>query len=168
MQRLHEGRGIDLLLSRLQRVKRTGAGRWIACCPAHEDEHPSLSIRELEDGLVLVHCFAGCGTADVVAAVEMDFCDLFPEQPIAHRRRRERRPFSAEDVLGCVRHEVTIVAIAASHRAQGRALSATDYERLQQAAQRLLAAVELSLDSAMTPRYRSARLPIRKVEKITT
>ena len=29
-------------------------------CPAHNDKNPSLSIREGDDEMALVHCFAGC------------------------------------------------------------------------------------------------------------
>jgi hypothetical protein len=32
----------------------------MACCPAHDDRNPSLSVRRAPDGRVLVHCFAGC------------------------------------------------------------------------------------------------------------
>src|SRR5688500_6927535 len=28
-------------------------------CPTHDDQHPSLSVK-IENGRVLVHCFAGC------------------------------------------------------------------------------------------------------------
>jgi DNA primase len=45
--------------------RRSGAS-WLAKCPAHEDRNPSLSIREGEDGQVLVHCHAGCGQARVI------------------------------------------------------------------------------------------------------
>ena len=31
---------------------------WSACCPAHDDRNPSLSIREGSDGKVLIHCHA--------------------------------------------------------------------------------------------------------------
>ena len=31
---------------------------YIAACPAHDDEHPSLSVSEGDDGRILVHCFA--------------------------------------------------------------------------------------------------------------
>lgn len=44
-----------VLLSRLDGVKEAGPGKWIARCCAHEDRKPSLSIREVEDR-VLVHC----------------------------------------------------------------------------------------------------------------
>lgn len=69
---------IDLLLPRLQGVRRTGPGTWMARCPSHEDRLPSLSVREAPDGRVLINCFGGCGACDVVAALGLDFADLFP------------------------------------------------------------------------------------------
>jgi hypothetical protein len=53
-----------------------GASRWMAACPAHEDRDPSLSISELNDGKVLLRCFAGCETDDVLAAVGWTFSML--------------------------------------------------------------------------------------------
>lgn len=45
--------------------KPSGAGtRWIACCPAHDDKTPSLSLRD-EGGRVLWKCHTGC-TQDAV------------------------------------------------------------------------------------------------------
>ena len=70
----------DIFLSRLDRVRSTGHDRWIARCPAHDDGRASLSVRELDDGRVLAHCFAGCGAADVLAAVGLDFDVLYPKR----------------------------------------------------------------------------------------
>jgi hypothetical protein len=42
--------------------RRAGDG-WMARCPAHDDREPSLSIRQGEDGKVLVRCDAGCEQA---------------------------------------------------------------------------------------------------------
>lgn len=39
-------------------------------CPTHDDQHPSLSIRELADGRVLPHCFAGCSQSAIIAALQ--------------------------------------------------------------------------------------------------
>jgi hypothetical protein len=39
----------------------------MACCPAHDDRNPSLSVRRAPDGRVLVHCFAGCSLDAVLA-----------------------------------------------------------------------------------------------------
>ena len=43
---------------------------WVACCPAHDDTTPSLSINETSAGKVLVKCFAGCPQAAVIAALQ--------------------------------------------------------------------------------------------------
>jgi hypothetical protein len=40
-------------------ARRSGA-QWVARCPAHGDRTPSLSLRDADDGRVLVHCHAGC------------------------------------------------------------------------------------------------------------
>jgi hypothetical protein len=72
------------LLGRLERVKQTGPGRWLACCPAHEDRSPSLSIRETDDGRVLLHDFGGCEVGDVLAAPGLALADLFSRQLPEH------------------------------------------------------------------------------------
>jgi hypothetical protein len=76
------GSPVDVVLSRLERVRRSGGG-WEARCPAHEDRSPSLSVRVGDDGRVLVYCHAGCRTEDVVAAIGLSRRDLF-----AHSGRR--------------------------------------------------------------------------------
>ena len=68
------------LLPRLQGVRETGPCRWIAQCPAHDDRSPSLSVRELEDGRLLIHDFAGCEPFAVLTAVGLEMKDLFPAQ----------------------------------------------------------------------------------------
>src|SRR5262245_26869584 len=68
---------VDLVLDRLERVKKNGTG-WQARCPAHEDRVASLSIAE-RDGVVLLHCFAGCTTEAVVAELGLQMRDLFPD-----------------------------------------------------------------------------------------
>lgn len=136
---------IDDLLSRLDKVRKTGPGRWIACCPAHDDKSPSLSIRELEDGRVLLHCHCGCSPADVLAAVGLEFADLFPpdSRAIGHANP-ERRPFPAADVLRALNRETLIVAAAAGFLLEGRALSDEDRERLGLAFERIQEAVAYS------------------------
>ncbi len=70
------------VLSRLETdcgLKREGAG-WKARCPAHEDRMASLSIGQGDGGRVLLICFAGCQTPDVVAAMGLTEADLFEEK----------------------------------------------------------------------------------------
>ena len=132
----------DLLLSRLDSVRRTGQGRWICACPGHDDKHPSLSIRELDDGRILLHDFAGCEVGEVLGAIGLDFDALFPERPI-EGAKRERRPFNAHDVLDALAFEATIVAIAAGDMAQGKPMTDVDRVRLMLAAERLHSAEAL-------------------------
>ena len=68
---------IDLVLSKLQGVKREGAG-FEARCPAHEDQTPSLSVTEGDDGRVLLCCHAGCSTEAILLAAGLEMRDLFP------------------------------------------------------------------------------------------
>jgi hypothetical protein len=53
-------------------------GQLLFRCPAHEDRHPSLSIRELRDGTLLVFCHAGCLTEDVLDCIGLTMADLYP------------------------------------------------------------------------------------------
>jgi hypothetical protein len=46
---------------------RKAGGGWIACCPAHQDRKPSLSITEVKGGKVLVRCHAGCEQEQVIS-----------------------------------------------------------------------------------------------------
>ena len=88
---------VDNLLSHLDKVKSTGKGKWVACCPAHDDKAPSLAIRELDDGRVLVHCFAGCSAHEVTDAVGINIAALFP--PRESHGKPNRSPFPAMDAL---------------------------------------------------------------------
>jgi putative DNA primase/helicase len=62
-------KNIGDLLTKLN-AKRTGKG-WIALCPAHDDQKPSLSIAEGRSGKVLFYCFAGCSYRDVIDALKL-------------------------------------------------------------------------------------------------
>ena len=46
---------------------RTSGGGWLCRCCCHKDRTPSLSLRDGEDGKLLVHCFAGCRAEDILA-----------------------------------------------------------------------------------------------------
>lgn len=135
---------IHYLLDRLDAVRETGAGRWVARCPvpAHDDRHPSLSVRETADGTVLLKCWAGCGAADVVAAVGLELRDLFPPRIDDRPPLRKHERWASVDVLRCLAHEVVIVLVAAEATGRGEALTDADRDRLAVAAGRLRAAVE--------------------------
>jgi 5S rRNA maturation endonuclease (ribonuclease M5) len=66
---------------------RPSGGGFEARCPAHEDRRPSLSLSEGAEGQALVHCQAGCGVADVLAAVGLTLADLFPPKDTTPPRK---------------------------------------------------------------------------------
>lgn len=70
---------IDLILNRLQKVKAAGSDKWQACCPAHEDNSPSLSIKQADYGNILIKCWSGCSAQDICAAIGIELKDLFNE-----------------------------------------------------------------------------------------
>ena len=75
---------IELVLGKLEGVKPAGSGRWMAKCPSHDDRQASLSIREGDDGRVLLNCHAGCTTETVVGDIEIGMEDLFPPRDAAN------------------------------------------------------------------------------------
>jgi hypothetical protein len=134
----------EALLSRLDGVKRTGPNRWLARCPAHADRSPSLAVRELDGGRVLIHCFAGCGVEAILSAAGLDFDALFPARPIEDGKR-VHRPFSPLEALRCVAFEATLAAVAASNVAQGVPMSEEERARLHTAAVRISHALDVAL-----------------------
>jgi hypothetical protein len=125
------------LLDRLQGVRQTGPGRWLAKCPAHEDRSPSLSLRELDDGIVLVKCFAGCGAADVVGAVGLGLSDLFPDRAADHRRRPSHSRVPVAEALASIDHEAHVVAAIGADLLAHREIDAPTWERLALAVHRI-------------------------------
>ena len=67
---------------------------WMACCPAHDDRVPSLSIINTDEGKVLVHCHGGCDQSQVIKALSA--LGLWHSQA----RRRSERPSNSRRKSG--------------------------------------------------------------------
>jgi hypothetical protein len=132
---------IEKFTSRLEGVKRTGPGRFVAKCPNHNDKSPSLTAAE-KDGRIVFHCFAGCPPADVLAAVGLTFSDLYPERPTFKKGSRSAA-FNPYDVLKCLARESGIVALAAAQISTGHPLTTADADRVSLAYERLRDAAKL-------------------------
>lgn len=133
---------IDNLLSRLHQIKtkkpnRAGCRQWQALCPSHPDKTPSLTITECADGTVLVKCWSGCTTDEIVNAISLELKDLFVQQPdkqsYSDRAPKKKICPSKE----AIEHEQLIIQIAQSHLKKGDVLTPTDHQRYQQAKKRL-------------------------------
>jgi hypothetical protein len=127
------------LLSRLQNVSREHQkGKltcWSARCPAHEDRAPSLSVAD-DNGTVLIHCYAGCSPADIVAAVGMNLSDLFPRKLLTGKPGRHL-PWLGATAFKAIVFDALVVANIASTMRQNREISEQDYEFLWAAIERL-------------------------------
>ena len=136
------------LLDRLERVKPTAPGRWLARCPAHRDRSPSLSIREKDDGTILINCFAGCSALSILDAVELQWSALFP--PNTGRRMQSspiRSRVPARDLLEIISLEASVVATIGADLLAGKMISDTDWKRLARAVARIGKACDLARES---------------------
>ncbi len=137
---------IEDILPRLEKVKKTGPNSWLACCPAHEDRSPSMTIAEGSEGRVVVRCFAECSIEEIVGAVGLGWEPWFPPKPIADDYAPPvRRPFPAAAVLEALHAESMVVAVSAMNMANGITLTPDDLARLKVASARILSAREVAL-----------------------
>lgn len=137
----------ETMLARLEGIRSFGPSRWMARCPSHTDRTASLSIRECDDGRVLINCFGGCGAADVVAAVGLELSDLFPprEPPASGRGVASGRvpPIDWRGFRDATRTVLTALCLALRDIAAGTVIPEADREWLAAEAERLLALLEL-------------------------
>ena len=130
---------IENILSRLEKVKgRNGA--YTACCPAHGDKSPSLAIRELDDGRILMKCFANCSIQEIMGAIGMEIGDLFPDTN--KDLPQVKRKYYATDLLRVIEFEAWVVSVAAYTMSQGLPLSEEDRARMKKAQTRIMEAVK--------------------------
>jgi hypothetical protein len=81
------GYPMQTVLAGLKQVRPCG-DQFSARCPAHADFNNSLSVREADDGTVLVKCHRGCTFEEIALALDLMPCEFFP------RRRRRFRSLS--------------------------------------------------------------------------
>ena len=133
-----------MLLSRLTKVKGRN-GSWTACCPAHQDRSPSLSIRQADDGRILMHCFANCSIQAIVEAVGLEIGDLFPPDEKRRNYSDPMKPlkpaFYATDLMRIIHFEATIVQIVAHDISEGKKIAEEDRQRVRLAYERITEAV---------------------------
>ena len=133
---------IENLLSRLEKVRKTGDG-YMACCPAHKDKSPSMGITE-RNGKILLHCFAGCEPDSILDAIGLKWTDLFADPMDASKcamsnyagHMLEKR---AKE-LDPLERDRAVLIFANAVWDQGRELGIEDMARVKLAVDRLEAA----------------------------
>ena len=128
---------INNVLSRLE-VRRGKSSQWMARCLAHADKGPSLSVRETPEGAILLHCFAGCEVSEIVAAMGLELCDLYPPKDRPQGAPRKiANLLTATQALALLTSEINFCAIAMTNHQRGIELLPSDTERLRLAAGRI-------------------------------
>lgn len=128
---------VEALLDRLEGVKPSGQGRWLSRCPAHEDRSPSLSIRDMGDGRILLKCFAECDTEAVLHAIGLQFSDLFPARLPDTGYHRRQTVLSARETLDVIDHELTVAALILADVADKKEIDSSTWSRFALASSRI-------------------------------
>lgn len=131
---------VDAILSKLEGVKRSGAG-WLARCPAHEDGSPSLSISE-RDGTILLHCHAGCEPLAVLDSIGVEFGALFPDSSL--QSKPQRRIISAVTALEILEFEALFLRVVCADIERGKLPDAKTIKRVREAHNAILDAYRLT------------------------
>ncbi|MCD4512792.1 toprim domain-containing protein [Brucella pseudogrignonensis] len=95
-----------------KKITRALGGHWygrygVARCPAHDDQHPSLSLSDGSDGRLLLRCHAGCGFRDIIDSLKgLGLAEgegnYFPPSPVNLDRIRkvEQKEAARKERLG--------------------------------------------------------------------
>ncbi len=86
---------------------------------------------------MLLHCFAGCESGDVLSAIGLTMSDLFPARPREHGYAAAQTAIPARELLIILDHEITVAALILNDAVTRRAVSQSDVQRLMQAAARI-------------------------------
>ena len=121
--------GIETLLSRLDKVRPNGHGKWLASCPAHLDKSPSLGVKITDEGKILLHCFAGCSVVDIVSAVGLELSDLMPENP-AYKKGNKPPKFNKVELFDRLAFESLVLGLAIRQILANKQLSESDLARV--------------------------------------
>lgn len=147
---------VEVLLSRLNRVKQTGSGQYIACCPAHDDQSPSLAIKDGDEGRIILHCFAGCATEDVLESIGLEFSDVMPPRAGTELRYKpSKHRFDARQVLECISQELTVACLITDRLAKSTV--GDDQDRLILTAGRLSNALKMTQSLKTQPEMKAIR-----------
>lgn len=127
----------DTLLNALVKVKQTNQSTWIACCPAHDDKNPSLSIRQVDDGRILIHCFAGCSAFEILDSIGLSFADVHPKSNLGSTFKPLRKIFDTHTALQLLQFESSLVLEYARTINRDERTTDQDFNRLFKAVERI-------------------------------
>jgi hypothetical protein len=126
----------QVFISRLDKVRPIGQDRFNACCPAHGDKNPSMTVTIADDRL-LTHCFSHqCSHEDILKSVGMTIGDFYEDRWDSAERSAlaqpvKLRPVSEREI------DLKVIEIARRAMANGEKLSLEDKARVSLAIERV-------------------------------
>ena len=125
---------IEQLIARLEKLRRSGDGKWLACCPAHQDKSPSLAIKHTNDGKILIHCFAGCDVDSIVSSIGLTLADLMPDIDNPEYKKGSKPPkFNKYELFDRLAYESIILCLAIRQLINNEPLGLDDQKRVLKA-----------------------------------
>src|SRR3712207_1419099 len=82
---------VEKVLDRLGNYKSLGERKFRARCPNHNGTSDnSLSIKEGDEGRILLHCFSGCDLEEILGALGLGASDLFERKKAPALKKKPR------------------------------------------------------------------------------
>jgi hypothetical protein len=102
-----------------------------------------MTVREVEDGMLLVHCFAGCGIDAIAGAIGLSISDLMPDKQPDELRKSRKIPFSPSDVLACTKNDASLIYVVMCDLDKGIDLTDKQIKAAKKAAARIYSAANI-------------------------
>ena len=119
---------MEQILQRLEKVRRQG-DEYMACCPVHDDNSPSMTVRDVGDK-VLMYCF-GCGAKgpEIITALGLPMSLIFKENnPDYDKKKWLLDKTRSEDEM--------LIAIYDAAKSRGERIRSSDLQRYRLAKSR--------------------------------
>ena len=87
---------IEKIIEALESVKCIGENQYMAKCPCHDDKKASLSITQ-KNNKILLHCFAGCNSENIVNSIGLTMKDLFIKETEKKMEKLEKEYYYTDE-----------------------------------------------------------------------
>jgi len=126
----------EQILSRFKKVyaSTNDNSQYQCLCPSHDDKTASLGIK-FDGDKVVINCFGGCETGDVIQAAGLSWSDIMPNS--VDNDYKPNRRFNPFAVLKAISNDVLFLCLCASSLKKKIPLMDSDYEKLLEMTSRL-------------------------------
>jgi len=121
------------ILARFSKVYQSGTDQYQCLCPVHNDKNASLGIK-FQDDKVIMHCFAGCQTEDILKSIGLTWNDIMPNSVDDDWKPSHRIKFNPYAVLKSMQDDYLYIMLSAIEIRKGNQLTEEDMDKLDKIA----------------------------------